>query len=153
EALVTSEAALRAPTSELEDRVKAAVSGWSNDVNALVRDIGQGKKSKARILSFGVSGVCAVLEYATFWDPAHTSSNDSASRSGAGVALSLAGTIFGEQEAVDIIGSIRDRFLTAAAGIIGDCRTPFDQALRLTAVPTRQSGALRTAGARLEEAL
>ena len=153
EALVTSEPALREPTSELEDRVKAAVSGWSNDVNALVRDIGQGKKSKARILSFGVSGVCAVLEYATFWDPAHTSSNDSASRSGAGVALSLAGTIFGEQEAVDIIGSIRDRFLTAAAGIIGDCRTPFDQALRLTAVPTRQSGALRTAGARLEEAL
>ncbi|RAE29640.1 hypothetical protein DN524_32930, partial [Burkholderia multivorans] len=130
-ALVTSEPALREPTSELEDRVKAAVSGWSNDVNALVRDIGQGKKSKARILSFGVSGVCAVLEYATFWDPAHTSSNDSASRSGAGVALSLAGTIFGEQEAVDIIGSIRDRFLTAAAGIIGDCRTPFDQALRL----------------------
>lgn len=153
DALVESEPALHNPSSELEDRVKDAVSGWSNEVNALVRDIGQGKKSKARILSFGVGGVCAVLEYATFWDPRHTSSNDAASRSGAGVALSLAGTIFGEEEAVNLIASIRDRFLTAAAGIVGDCRIPFDQALRLTAVPTRQSGALRTAGVRLEEAL
>lgn len=151
-ALVESDPGLRAPTSELEDRVKEAVSGWSNEVNTLVRDIGQGKKSKARILSFGVNGVCAVLEYATFWDPQHARAAD-AQAAGPGVALNLAGTIFGEQEAVSLIASIRDRFLTAAAGIVGDCRVPFDSALRLTAVPTRQSGALRTAGARLEEAL
>lgn len=138
---------------DLEDSVKSAVSGWSNEVNALVRDIGQGKKSKARILSFGVAGVCAVVEYAAFWDPKYTYGDDPASRNDANVALSLAGTIFGEQEAVNLIGSIRDRFLSTAAGIVGGCREPFDNVLRLSAVPARQSGALRASGDRLEVAL
>ena len=74
-------------------------------------------------------------------------------RHGAGVALNLAETIFGEAEAAELIGSIRQRFLTAAAGIVGGCRTQFDNALRLSAVPARQSGALRSSGERLEVAL
>src|SRR5699024_10403394 len=65
-ALISEQAELRHVGKGLEDSVKAAVSGWSDEVNALVRDIGQGRKSKARILSFGVSGVCAVIEYAAF---------------------------------------------------------------------------------------
>lgn len=152
-ALLDAHPELRQSANDLEDAVKSAVSGWSNEVNALVRDIGQGKKSKARILSFGVGGVCAVVEYAAFWDPKYTYADDHASRNDANVALSLAGTIFGEQEAVNLIGSIRDRFLTTAAGILGDCRMPFDNVLRLSAVPARQAGVLRASGDRLEVAL
>jgi energy-coupling factor transporter ATP-binding protein EcfA2 len=152
-ALIEEQAELRHVGRGLEDSVKAAVSGWSDEVNALVRDIGQGRKSKARILSFGVSGVCAVIEYAAFWDPRYASDAEPAARHGAGVALNLAETIFGEAEAAELIGSIRQRFLTAAAGIVGGCRTPFDNALRLSAVPARQSGALRSSGERLEVAL
>ncbi|GAA1872333.1 dynamin family protein [Brevibacterium marinum] len=144
---------LRHAAKDLEDSVKSAVSGWSNEVNALVREIGQGRKSKARILSFGVGGVCAVIEYAAFWDPKYAKSGDQASANDANVALGLAGTIFGEQEAVNLIASVRDRFLTAAAGIVGDCRAPFDNVLQLSAVPARQSGALRASGDRLEVAL
>ena len=152
-ALISEQAELRHVGKGLEDSVKAAVSGWSDEVNALVRDIGQGRKSKARILSFGVSGVCAVIEYAAFWDPRYANGAEPAARQGAGVALNLAETIFGEAEAAELIGSIRQRFLTAAAGIVGGCRTPFDNALRLSAVPARQSGALRSSGERLEVAL
>ncbi|GAA1939012.1 dynamin family protein [Brevibacterium antiquum] len=152
-ALLDAHPELRQSANDLEDSVKSAVSGWSNEVNALVRDIGQGKKSKARILSFGVGGVCAVVEYAAFWDPKYTDADNHDSRNDANVALSLAGTIFGEQEAVNIIGSIRDRFLTTAAGIVGDCRAPFDNVLRLSAVPARQAGVLRASGDRLEVAL
>ena len=152
-ALIEAHPELRHAAKNLEDSVKSAVSGWSNEVNALVRDIGQGKKSKARILSFGVGGVCAVVEYAAFWDPQFANSDGRGVRSDANVALSLAGTIFGDQEAANLIASIRDRFLTTAAGIVGDCRTPFDNVLRLSAVPARQSGALRASGDRLEVAL
>jgi energy-coupling factor transporter ATP-binding protein EcfA2 len=152
-ALIEDAPELRRVGSGLEDTVKSAVSAWSDEVNALVREIGQGKKSKARILSFGVSGVCAVLEYAAFWDPKHSSGAEPAAQNGAGVAQSLAETIFGETEAHDIIASIRQRFLAAAAGIVADCRTPFDNALRLSAVPARQAGALRSSGERLEVAL
>ncbi|MDN5832826.1 MAG: dynamin family protein [Brevibacterium sp.] len=152
-ALLDAHPELRYGAEDLEDSVKSAVSGWSNEVNALVRDIGQGKKSKARILSFGVGGVCAVVEYAAFWDPKYTDADGHVSRNDANVALSLAGTIFGEQEAVNLIGSIRDRFLSTATGIVGGCRTPFDNVLRLSAVPARQSGALRASGDRLEVAL
>lgn len=152
-ALIDAHPELRQVAGNLEESVKAAVSGWANEVNALVRDIGQGKKSKARILSFGVAGVCAVVEYAAFWDPKHTETGGQASRNDARVALSLAGTIFGEQEAVSLVASIRDRFLGAAAGIVGDCREPFDNVLGLSAVPARQSGALRASGDRLEVAL
>lgn len=152
-ALIDLQPELRQASSGLEDLVKAAVSNWSDEVNALIRDIGQGRKSKARILSFGVAGVCAVIEYAAFWAPKYSVGADPADRNDAAVALNLAATIFGEQEAVGLIGSIRERFLTAASGIVGDCRVPFDNALRLSAVPARQSGALRSSGERLEVAL
>ncbi|WP_181275310.1 dynamin family protein [Brevibacterium oceani] len=152
-ALIDEQPELRHVGSGLEGAVKSAVSGWSDEVNALVRDLGQGKKSKARILSFGVAGVCAVLEYAAFWDPQHSGTAEPAARQGAGVALSLAETIFGEAEARELIASIRQRFLSAAAGIVADCRAPFDNALRLSAVPARQAGALRSSGERLEVAL
>ncbi|WP_166971422.1 dynamin family protein [Brevibacterium atlanticum] len=152
-ALIDEQPELRHVGSGLEEAVKSAVSGWSDDVNALVRDLGQGKKSKARILSFGVAGVCAVLEYAAFWDPQRSGTAEPAARHGAGVALSLAETIFGEAEAHDLIASIRQRFHSAAAGIVADCRAPFDNALRLSAVPARQADALRSSGERLEVAL
>ncbi|WP_309131605.1 dynamin family protein [Brevibacterium sp.] len=152
-ALVADHPELRQVAADLEDSVKAAVSDWSNEVNALVRDIGQGKKSKARILSFGVAGVCAVLEYAAFWDPESASAPGLPAQGSANVARSLAGTIFGEQEAANLIASIRDRFLTRAAGLVGGCRQPFDNALGQAAVPARQSGTLRAAGDRLEVAL
>lgn len=152
-ALIDAHPELRRPAEDLEDSVKSAVSTWSDEVNALVRDIGQGRKSKARILSFGVGGVCAVIEYAAFWDPKHARGADAGVRNDANVALSLAGTIFGEQEAVSLIASVRDRFLTSASGIVGSCRVPFDNALRLSAVPARQAGALRSSGERLEVAL
>ncbi len=152
-ALIAAHPELRQPAADLEDSVKAAVSDWSNEVNALVREIGQGKKSKARILSFGVAGVCAVLEYAAFWDPESAPAPGRPSQSSANVARSLAATIFGEQEAANLIASIRDRFLTRASGIVADCRKPFDNALGQAAVPARQSGTLRAAGDRLEVAL
>ncbi|UVI37660.1 dynamin family protein [Brevibacterium spongiae] len=152
-ALIDDQAELRHVADGLEDAVKSAVSAWSDDVNALVRDIGQGKKSKARILSFGVAGVCAVVEYATFWDSEQSAGPEQNSRHGAGVAVNLAETIFGETEAAGIIASVRQRFLDAATGIVRGCRTPFDNALRLSAVPARQAGALRSSGERLEVAL
>ncbi|WP_216630057.1 dynamin family protein [Brevibacterium renqingii] len=152
-ALIEERPELRHVAAGLEDSVKSAVSGWSDEVNALVRDIGQGKKSKARILSFGVAGVCAVVEYASFWDPRRSAGAEPAAGQGAGVALNLAETIFGEAEAAELLASIRQRFLTVASGIVGGCRTPFDNALRLSAVPARQASALRSSGERLEVAL
>jgi energy-coupling factor transporter ATP-binding protein EcfA2 len=153
EALIEEQAELRQVADGLEESVKAAVSAWSEDVNALVRDVGQGKKSKSRILSFGVAGVCAVVEYAAFWDPQQSQRTHQSASQGAGVAVNLAETIFGQAEAGRLIASIRQRFHDAATGIVGGARTPFDNALKLTAIPARQAGTLRASGERLEVAL
>lgn len=151
--LIDDRAELRQVSPDLEDSVKSAVTVWTNEVNALVRDIGQGKKSKARILSFGVAGVCAVLEYAAFRDGGSVDAVSEQARADSGVAHSLVATIFGEQEAAGIIESVRERFLTRAWDIVSGCRMPFDNVLALSAIPARQSGALRAAGGRLEAAL
>lgn len=149
--LLDAHVELRRVDQGLEEAVKTVVTDWSNEVNALVRDIGQGKKSKARILSFGVAGVCAVIEYAAFWDPEVSAATGEISD--ANVARNLAATIFGEPEAANLIASIRDRFLSRAGALVAGCRNPYDNVLKQLVVPARQAGNLRAAGDRLEVAL
>lgn len=140
--------------ADFDSRVGRMIAEWSAGVNELVRDVGQSKRAKARILSFGVNGVGAVLMLAAF---AGTGGLTGAEVGIAGTTAVVAGklldTIFGDQVTRDLAAEVRTRLLDSAQSLMLSCRTPFDTALTAAEVPPRQAGTLRSSGHRLEEAL
>lgn len=140
--------------ADFDTRVKRAITGWSESVNELVREVGQSKRAKARILSFGVNGVGAVLMLAAFAGTGGLTGAEVGIAGGtAVVAGKLLDTIFGDQVTRDLADTVRTRLLDSAQELVASCRAPFDDALAAAEVPPRQAGTLRGSGQRLEEAL
>lgn len=140
--------------SDFDSRVGRAIAEWSAGVNELVRDVGQSKRAKARILSFGVNGVGAVLMLVAF---AGTGGLTGAEVGIAGTTAVVAGklldTIFGDQVTRDLATQVRTRLVDASQDLLRSCRAPFDESLSAVQVQARQAGALRRSGHALEEAL
>lgn len=140
--------------ADFDARVGRMVAQWSAGVNELVREVGQSKRAKARILSFGVNGVGAVLMLAAF---AGTGGLTGAEVGIAGTTAVVAGklldTIFGDQVTRDLAAQVRTRLVDTARELVDSCRTPFDSSLAAAQVPPRQAGALRRSGHGLQEAL
>ncbi|WP_245579782.1 dynamin family protein [Brevibacterium album] len=133
--------------ADFDARVRAAVTGWADEVAVLVRDLGESARAKARILSFGVDGVACVLMLAAL---------SPAARPGGGtteVAAKLLATSFGEEASADLVATVRSRLLDGVQRLLAGCRAGFDQTLAAAEVPPRQAGALRSGAARLKEAL
>ncbi len=140
--------------ADFDTRVNRAITAWSESVNELVRDVGQSKRAKARILSFGVNGVGAVLMLAAFAGTGGLTGAEVGIAGGtAVVAGKLLDTIFGDQVTRDLADTVRTRLLDSAQELVASCRAPFDDALAAAEVPPRQAGTLRGSGQRLEEAL
>lgn len=140
--------------ADFDTRVKRTITGWSESVNELVREVGQSKRAKARILSFGVNGVGAVLMLAAFAGTGGLTGAEVGIAGGtAVVAGKLLDTIFGDQVTRDLADTVRTRLLDSAQELVASCRAPFDDALAAAEVPPRQAGTLRGSGQRLEEAL
>lgn len=140
--------------ADFDARVNRAITEWSASVNDLVRDVGQSKRAKARILSFGVNGVGAVVMLAAFAGTGGLTGAEVGIAGGtAVVAGKLLDTIFGDQVTRDLADTVRTRLLDSAQELLATCRTPFDDALAAAEVPPRQAGTLRGSGTRLEEAL
>ncbi|MGO1399413.1 MAG: dynamin family protein [Brevibacterium yomogidense] len=140
--------------ADFDARVNRAITEWSASVNDLVRDVGQSKRAKARILSFGVNGVGAVVMLAAFAGTGGLTGAEVGIAGGtAVVAGKLLDTIFGDQVTRDLADTVRTRLLDSAQELLASCRAPFDDALAAAEVPPRQAGTLRGSGTRLEEAL
>ncbi|MGO1440800.1 MAG: dynamin family protein [Brevibacterium yomogidense] len=140
--------------ADFDARVNRAITEWSASVNELVRDVGQSKRAKARILSFGVNGVGAVVMLAAFAGTGGLTGAEVGIAGGtAVVAGKLLDTIFGDQVTRDLADTVRTRLLDSAQELLASCRAPFDDALAAAEVPPRQAGTLRGSGTRLEEAL
>ncbi len=137
---------------DFDDRLRELVADWVRSVNALVRDVGQSKKGRARILSFGVNGVADVLMIGVY----SGIGGEQTAQHGTSTSLvadKLLVTIFGQEITRELASTARRSLLTDAGELLRACRTPFDQALAVSEVPARQAGALRGAAARLEEFL
>ena len=140
--------------AEFDADVGRMVAHWSDDVNELVREVGQSKRAKARILSFGVNGVGAVLMLAVFAGTGGLTGAEAGVAGGTAlVAGKLLDTIFGDQATRDLAQTGRTRLIDSASELLERYRAPFDSALNDSEVPPRQAGNLRGAGDRLEEAL
>ncbi|WP_328698781.1 dynamin family protein [Brevibacterium rongguiense] len=138
--------------ADFDARLRALVGEWIDDVNKLVGEVGQSKRARARILSFGVNGVAAVLMIGVFCGIGGDRGPQQRT-STALVADKLLVTIFGEDVTRDLAITARRSLLTDAGALLRACRAPYDHALAVSEVPARQAGALRGAAARLEELL
>lgn len=139
---------------EFDGEVGRMIADWSSGVNDLVREVGQSKRAKARILSFGVNGVGAVLMLVVFAGTGGLTGAEAGIAGGtAVVAGKLLDTIFGDQVTRDLARTAREQLVERAHAVLEKHRAPFDRALAETEVPPRQAGVLRGAGDRLEETL
>ncbi|GAA4390344.1 dynamin family protein [Brevibacterium pityocampae] len=153
-ALVDERPAMATLPPQFDAEVGRMVADWSSGVNDLVREVGQSKRAKARILSFGVNGVGAVLMLAVFAGTGGLTGAEAGIAGGtAVVAGKLLDTIFGDQVTRDLAQTAREQLVERARAVLERHRAPFDQALADTEVPPRQAGVLRGAGDRLEETL
>lgn len=120
---------------------------WASGVEDTVRDLGQSKAAKARIMSFGVAGVAAVLMYAVC-----------AGAGGEGrvrgddqlLAHRLLNTIFGPEATAELAAGARRRLLDMGSSLLSRAREPFDQALASVSVNRNQADDLRATVRRLE---
>jgi energy-coupling factor transporter ATP-binding protein EcfA2 len=153
-ALVDADPQISVLPAQFDSQVGRMVAEWSAEVNDLVREVGQSKRSKARILSFGVNGVGAVLMLVVFAGTGGLTGAEAGIAGGtAVVAGKLLDTIFGDQVTRDLAESARKQLIERSTALLNDYRAPFDRALAATEVPPRQAGVLRGAGDRLQEAL
>lgn len=163
-ALLEAEEALTRLPADFDTRLERTLGAWSTEVKKLVKEVGQSKRAKARIMSFGVDGVGAVLMLAVFagqGTPTAGGGTDPAAASGAGstvrgpeaVAGQLLDSIFGGAVTRDLVGTVRADLVSRTGALLAECREPFDRALDTTAVTPRAAGILRSAADRLEEHL
>lgn len=151
--LETNPSMARVP-ADFDREVKVLIENWSRDVTGMVRDEGQSKRSKARILSFGVNGVGAVLMLAVFAGTGGVTGAEAGVAGGTAlIAGKLLDTIFGEQVTRELAQHARGRLLETAAESLSFCRRGFDSALSEHRPGSGDGDALRKAAANLKEAM
>lgn len=137
-----------------DEALSRTIREWSDSVNDLVREVGQSKRAKARILSFGVNAVGAVLMLAAFAGTGGLTGVEAGIAGGtAAVSGKLLDTIFGDQVTRDLAATARSGLLERVDAVLAGVRGPFDRALATHEVPPRFSGTLTAAADRLEGTL
>ena len=137
--------------ADMDATIKRTIAEWSDQVNDLVRDVGQSKRARARILSFGVNGVGAVLMLAVFAGTGGLTGAEAGIAGGtAVVAGKLLDTIFGDQVTRDLASKARHMLLEATGELLTSFREPFDSALKDRTVNPEQAAELRTINERLK---
>ncbi len=84
--------------ADLDERLERMVRDWQRHVLELVREEGQGRRTQARILSFGVNGLAVVLMLVVFAGTAGLTGGEVAIAGGSAVlAQRLLEAVFGDQ--------------------------------------------------------
>jgi len=137
--------------ADMDTTIRRTISDWSDKVNDLVREVGQSKRARARILSFGVNGVGAVLMLAVFAGTGGLTGAEAGIAGGTAVVTGkLLDTIFGDQVTRDLASQARQMLLEATGELLTSFRKPFDSALEDVAVNPEQAAELRTINERLK---
>lgn len=137
--------------ADMDQTIRRTISEWSDAVNDLVRDVGQSKRAKARILSFGVNGVGAVLMLAVFAGTGGLTGAEAGIAGGTAVVTGkLLDTIFGDQVTRDLASQARHMLLEKTGELLTSFREPFDQVLAAHPVDPEQAKELRTINERLK---
>ncbi|WP_313814418.1 dynamin family protein [Glutamicibacter sp.] len=103
------------PAADLEEQAAQSIRAWQNDVLAMIRQEGAGKRKSARIAAIGVNGVAVILMVVVFASTAGLT----------GIELGIAGgsAVVGQKLLEAIFGEDAVRRMAARARTILDERT------------------------------
>ena len=143
---------LSAPDPGLTARTHEMVRDWQRGVLDLVRAQAEGKRTTARILSYGVNGAALVVMVAVFAHTGGLTGGEVAVAGGASaVGQKVLEALLGDQAVRDLAAQARADLRERVEALLRDERERFDRAIPADAGPEAAS-ALRTALAAVEAA-
>jgi hypothetical protein len=141
---------LARPSKELPDRARREVLDWQRGVLDLVRDQAQGKRTTARVLSFGVNGAALVVMVAVFAHTGGLTGGEVAVAGGASaIGQKVLEALLGDQAVRDLAAQARADLARRVAGLLATERERYDRALP-PAAPADLAGRLGTTVAAVE---
>ncbi len=147
-ASLVREHALDRPSPEFAGRAKDMVREWQHGILDIVRDTAQGKRTVARILSYGVNGAALFVMVAVFAHTGGLSGGEVAVAGGASaVGQKLLEALLGDQAVRDLAAQARSDLRRRVEELFATERARYDSVLPAPAPP-----ALAEAAASVERA-
>lgn len=145
--------ALSRASTDLRERVDAAVRAWQGDVLELVRDEGAGRRATARALSLGVNGLGAALMVAVFASTGGLTGAELGIVGGTVVlAQRLLEAVFGDDAVRRLTRTAHERLDQRVQGLLDAEAARFLALLDPVAVRVRDGGAVRSHASLVEAA-
>ncbi len=100
---------LERASDDLRSTLATEIRAWQDDILAMVAELGQGKRTTARVLAFGVNSVGVALMIVLFSQTGGITGGEVAVASGtAAVSQALLNALFGEQAVRDLADRARE---------------------------------------------
>ena len=152
-ALLAEAADVTRTPADLDDRIERAVRNWQGYVLDLVRQEGQGRRTQARVLSFGVNGVGVVLMLVVFAGTGGLTGGEVVIAGGsAALAQRLLEAIFGDQAVRTLAAKARRDLLRRVDGLLEDDQRRFTDLLEAAGVDAEAGRRLRDDATVVQEA-
>ena len=152
--VVGTDRAMERASADFRNNVADEVRAWQDDILDLVRERGQGKRTTARILAFGVNSVGIALMIVIFAQTGGVTGGEVAVAGGtATVSQALLNALFGEQAVRELAASAREKLATRVGTLLEEDANRFRRQLWGQAAQPERSEVLREALAGMEEAL
>jgi len=153
-ALVAAHPELARPAPESKGDVERLVRDWQGEVLDLVRSEGQDRRTTARVLSFGVNGVGAILMLVVFSHTGGLTGGEVGIAGGSAVlAQRLLEAIFGDQAVRDLAAKARRQFLSKAEELYAGEQARLHAAVSAVQVSPGQSERLKAVAATVAAAV
>ncbi|MFP5336880.1 MAG: dynamin family protein [Actinomycetes bacterium] len=139
--------------ADFDDRLDRTVRDWQGYVLDLVRQEGQGRRTKARVLSFGVNALGVVLMLVVFAGTGGLTGGEVVVAGGsAALAQRLLEAIFGDQAVRTLAAKARRDLTQRVDALLDDERRRLERLLDDAAVDHDAGDRLREAGEAVQEA-
>lgn len=152
-ALLAMHPELAVPADESQGEVERLVRDWQGEVLDLVRVEGKGRRSTARLLSFGVNGVGVVLMLLVFSQTGGVTGGEVGIAGGSAVlAQRMLEAIFGDQAVRDLADQARGKLMVRTKELYAGEQARLHAAVTEVQVSTGQADGIGAASAAVASA-
>jgi hypothetical protein len=137
---------------DFRERTERAVRDWQRDVLDLVRTEGEGKRSTARFLAYGVNGLAVALMVVVFASTAGVTGTEAGIAGGSAVlGQKLLEAVFGDQAVRRLAAQARADLHVRVAELLGEERARYEAVLDTLEVDPEAPERLRAAARRVDD--
>ncbi len=149
--LLAVDPALTRASRDLPERAELVVRDWQGGILAMVREEGQGRRTTARFLAYGINGLGVALMVVVFAHTAGLSGGEVGVAGGTAVlAQKVLEAVFGDQAVRSLAGRAHRDLIRRTETVLGEERDRFLALLDEHAAAQESATALRTAAGELE---